>query len=309
MTEHAVTASLADIRARAAEWIVQIEGAASEQERRICSEACRVWVSQDVRHARIFTQMQQMWTSVDAPKPRHKLPVIAVTLALTLFAYVLLPTEPWLADQRTALGEVRRVTLADGSSLVLDSATAIDIHMDAGKREVRLHAGKILAEVAKDAQGRPFVISNRDGEARALGTRYIVDQQPADTVVAVIESSVAVSSRRQLGRHVVLQSGEGLRYTADVLGAGGPVSSAALEAWTNSRLVFNEARLVDVLAELSRYRRGVLTLRDADRLDALRFTGVLPLDDTDAALRMIVQNLPVKVGQITPYVVWLEARQ
>ena len=309
MTEQLAIDPMAAIRARAAEWIVQIEGASSEQERHICAEACRAWLSEDARHAQVFRQMQGMWSAVDAPRPKRKLPAIVATLAVAMFAYALLPTAAWLADQKTALGEVRRVPLADGSMLVLDSATAVDIRMDENRREIRLHAGKVLAEVAKDAQGRPFVVSNRDGEARALGTRYIVDQQAADTRVAVIESSVAVSSRMHPQQHVVLQAGEGLRYTVDALGSSAPVSPAALDAWTNSRLVFNEARLDDVVAELSRYRRGILTLRDAEQLHALRFTGVLPLDDTDAALRIIAQNLPVKVGQVTPYMVWLERRQ
>lgn len=308
MAEFVTTDAMDAIRTRAAEWIVQIEGAASEEERNISSEACRVWLSQDARHAQVFRQMQGMWQSVDAPKPSRKLPAIVAALAVAVFAYALLPTEQWLADQKTALGEVRRVKLADGSTLVLDSATAVDIHMDANKREIRLHAGKVLAEVAKDAQGRPFVVSSRDGEARALGTRYIVDQHTADTAVAVIESSVAVSSRKYPERRVVLQAGEGIRYTVAGVGTSEPVSPAALEAWTQSRLVFNEATLAQVVTELSRYRRGILTLKGADKLDGLHFTGVLPLDDTDAALHIIVQNLPVKVVQVTPYVVWLEAR-
>lgn len=297
------------IRTRVAEWIVQIEGAADAQERRASEEACRLWLIEDPRHVQVFRQMQGMWQSVEAPRSGNKVISGIAVLALVVFVYAVLPAEQWLADHTTALGEVRRVTLADGSSLVLDSGTAINVHMDARKREVRLLSGKVLAEVSKDAQGRPFVVSGRDGEAQALGTRYIVDQQAGDTRVAVLESSVAVSSRNHPEHRVVLQAGEGTHYTQEVLGASQAVSPAVLEAWTNSRLVFNEATLTQVVAELSRYRRGVLTIRDSDKLGDLRFTGVLPLDDSNAALLIIAQNLKLKVGQVTPYVVWLEARQ
>jgi hypothetical protein len=36
---------------------------------------------------------------------------------------------------------------------------------------------------------------------------------------------------------------------------------------------------------------------------------VLPVDDIDAALSIIAQNLRLQIGQVTPYVVWLEARE
>jgi transmembrane sensor len=297
------------IRTRAAEWLVQIEGATDDRERHICAEACRVWRSQDARHEKVFRQMQGLWQSVDAPKPRRKAGGAIASIALALFAWVLLPTEQWLADQKTAAGEIRCVTLADGSTLVLDSGTAVDVHLSDSKREIVLHAGKVLAEVARDTQGRPFVVRGRDGEAKALGTRYIVDQHGADTGVTVLESSVAVSSLKHPDQRVVLQAGEGIRYTADALGTSVPISGVTAEAWTNSRLVFNEAPLPQVIDELSRYRRGVLAIRGAEKLGDLRFTGVLPVDDTDAALSIIAQNLRLQIGQVTPYVVWLEARE
>jgi transmembrane sensor len=104
-----------------------------------------------------------------------------------------------------------------------------------------------------------------------------------------------------------LHAGEGVQYTERALGAKTSVPTMAALAWTNARLVFNEAPLEQVLAELSRYRSGMLTLRGAEKLQALRFTGVLPTNDTDAALRIVAQNLQLRIGQLTPYVVWLEA--
>jgi transmembrane sensor len=226
---------------------------------------------------------------------------------LALLMWVLLPTQRWLADQYTALGEVRRVALADGSVLTLDSATAVDVRIDARKREIHLHDGKILAEVAKDEAGRPFLVTGRDGTAQALGTRYIVDQRATDTRVEVLESTVAVASLKAPGQRMVLQAGEGVDFTDVALGARTPVATTAVQAWTNARLIFNQATLAEVLVELSRYRRGILTMRDEEKLQALRFTGVLPLDDTDAALLIVAQNLQLKINQLTPYVVWLEA--
>lgn len=304
--ERPLSDPLPALRDRAAEWIVEIEGAGTEQERAASEEACRAWCAEDARHERVFRQMRQMWQAVDAPKPRRKASV-AAAIVLMLVTWVVLPTERWMADQRTALGEVRRVVLLDGSVLTLDSGTAVDVRMDARKREIRLHAGKVLAEVAKDQIGRPFVVTGRDGSARALGTRYIFDQRATDTRVEVLESTVAVASRLHPDEPIVLKEGEGVDYTDQALGARTAVLTTAALAWTSARLVLNEAPLEKVVAELSRYRSGVLTIRDGEKLKSLRFTGVLPLDDTDAALRIVAQNLQLKIGQLTPYVVWLEA--
>ncbi|EGI76098.1 FecR family protein [Hylemonella gracilis] len=305
--ERPLSDPLTALRDRAAEWIVEIEGAGTEQERAASEEACRAWCAEDARHERVFRQMRQMWQAVDAPKPRRKASV-AVAIVLMLVTWVLLPTERWMADQRTALGEVRRVVLLDGSALTLDSGTAVDVRMDAHKREIRLHAGRVLAEVAKDQTGRPFVVTGRDGSARALGTRYIVDQRATDTRVEVLESTVAVASRLHPDEPIVLKEGEGVDYTDQAVGARTAVlTTTAALAWTRARLVFNEAPVEKVVAELSRYRSGMLTIRDAEKLKNLRFTGVLPLDDTDAALRIVAQNLQLKIDQLTPYVVWLEA--
>ena len=121
MTDRAAIDPMNAIRARAAEWIVQIEGAASEEERHASTEACRNWLSLDARHALVFRQMQGMWFPVDAPRPNRKVPAVIAAIAVALCA-ALLPTERWLADQQTAFGEVRRVSLADvdpGEELLL----------------------------------------------------------------------------------------------------------------------------------------------------------------------------------------------
>ena len=38
----------------------------------------------------------------------------------------------------------------------------------------------------------------------------------------------------------------------------------------------------------------------------LRFTGVLPADDSERALAVLTDALPVRVRRITPYVVWVD---
>ncbi|UPU94119.1 hypothetical protein M0766_06960 [Pseudomonas putida] len=65
------------------------------------------------------------------------------------------------------------------------------------------------------------------------------------------------------------------------------------------RLVFDDWRLDRALAELQRYRPGLL--RCSDDIAGLRLSGVYPLDDSDSVLAAIAQALKLKVETRTRY--------
>lgn len=71
-------------------------------------------------------------------------------------------------------------------------------------------------------------------------------------------------------------------------------------------LLARDMRLGDVIAELSRYRPGVLRCDPA--VAELRVTGAISLKDTDAALRLLSNNLPVHIELRTPYLVTVAPR-
>src|SRR5690606_7626404 len=56
----------------------------------------------------------------------------------------------WLADLSTAAGDIRPVTLDDGSTLVLNSASAVDVRFSAAQRLVVLRQGEIMVTAAGD---------------------------------------------------------------------------------------------------------------------------------------------------------------
>jgi len=113
---------------------------------------------------------------------------------------------PLLADYRTGIGQQREVVLADGSLLVLDTATAVDVRFTGTERVVRLWAGAVLIETAhqrqpqQPADPRPFIVQTAQGSVTALGTRFTVrqyddplhDQFGGYTEVAVLEHAVAI---------------------------------------------------------------------------------------------------------------------
>jgi ferric-dicitrate binding protein FerR (iron transport regulator) len=89
----------------------------------------------------------------------------------------------------SAVGEVRRIPLEDGSTLVLNTDSRARVHFGRELREVRLLQGEALFEVAHDAR-RPFVVQSAAWQVRAVGTVFGVRLRGTEVDVTVSEGVV-----------------------------------------------------------------------------------------------------------------------
>jgi len=211
------------------------------------------------------------------------------------------------ADQRTATGERRDVILPDGTRVMLNTASAIDLRYTATERRVVLRAGEILIATAADnaPSHRPFMVETRAGQLRALGTRFTVRDPGADAGevrVQVFEGAVEVSPRH--GARLRLDAGGQASFSSHAITGAGPADAMA-PAWSRGLLVAERMRLADFLAELGRYRPGIL--RCDPEVVGLIVSGVYRLDDTDAVLLSLSRALPVRVRGLTRYWVTVSA--
>lgn len=229
--------------------------------------------------------------------------LLAATPAVWL-AWRQLPLSEWRADFRTATGARRSVLLADGTQLLLNTATAVDVAFDAAERRLIVRAGEILVTTGHDPQYRaaPFVVQTAQGSARALGTRFTVRQRERSTQVAVFDG--AVELRPSHGAGAVLRAGERSEFDDTVTAPAQAVDELAL-LWQQGMLVARNMRLSDLLAELDRYRSGVL--RCHPDIAGLRVSGAFPLDDIEASLRLLQKTLPVRISATTRYWITIEA--
>jgi len=295
---------LARIREQAADWIVRLEDAEAGQRERLQAQ-CEAWQAVDPRRRQVLAQMQQMWSAVTpAPARRRRAAGLAVFLLLAGTLATQLPWESWTADYRTTAGEIREITLPDGSAALLDSNSAIDVDYGAGRRSVRLARGQLVVTVRPDPGERPFHVLTGHGSAVALGTRYSVRLEAQHAVVTVHESRVRLVPRTG-GSAKVLKAGERAVLEPDGVGHVEP-AKRTLPDWTDRRLVFNDAPLSAVVERLARYRPGWLRLDDELSGRDLHFTGVLPADDSDTALAVLADALPLQIRRLTPYLVWVE---
>ena len=185
----------------------------------------------------------------------------------------------------TSIGELRTITLADGTRLVLDTNTRLDTRFGRDARKLVLHEGRIDVDVARDA--RPFAVVSGRGVVRDVGTRFEVERHGEDVRVMLMSGAVNVSLGAGGGGEATLAPGQQARFGADggiVVGEAGAIADAA--AWTQGTLVFKQRRLGDLIAEVNRYSTVQIRLAD-DSLAELRVSGVFRVGDQASLLEAL----------------------
>lgn len=202
------------------------------------------------------------------------------------------------ADYRTATGEIKPIVLSDGSQLVLNTASAVDVRYSAEKRLILLHSGEISLITGRD--DRPFWVESRQGAMRALGTHFLVRENDDQTQLTVLEHAVEAQLADFPQKKRRINAGEQISFSAVAFGQQQAAGNG--NSWTRGVLSVSQWRLDQVLAELARYRHGRLDCDPA--IASLRVSGSFPLREPDRALLLLSQTLPIRLQSFTRY--WLK---
>ncbi|ALM85788.1 FecR domain-containing protein [Bordetella sp. N] len=300
----------------AAEWVMRLRFDTPQSHDR---EAFAAWLARSAAHAQAWARAEKVLGTFDtlpagigsqvlrpAAKGVNRRAVLragaglALGLPLAWLAWRERPWQVWLADAATGIGERRRETLPDGTQLVLNTASAVDIAYSASERRVILRKGEILVTTGADADApayRPFFVDTPAGTVQALGTRFGVRCQEDGAVdVTVFEHAVLVQPAH--GAALRLEAGQQTRF--DAAGARTPrAAEEGADLWTQGMLLARDMRLADVLAELGRYRPGFLRCDPA--IANMRVSGAVSVADTDAALAALAQTFSLRIQRISRY--------
>jgi transmembrane sensor len=297
----------------AAQWLALLEsGGATEQDRANLQR----WRDTSASHEHAWQKAQALrqrftdlpsalaLSTLDRPDPGRRL-VLKRALgaaALVPAAWLIsrqLPLEVWRADLHTATGERKQVQLADGSSLQLNTASAIDVDMPS--RQVKLVEGEMSLKVASIS---PLTIQTRFGQVVVSQSEVCVHQDNRGCQVSVFNGAVQLQPLQ--GSALTLRAGQQVKLQA--AGAGAVQTFDVLQpGWREGVLMANNQPLGDFLRELDTYRPGVL--RWEPELETLRVTGSFRLDDTDRILALLSASLPLDVQMRTRYWVTLLPRK
>jgi transmembrane sensor len=294
----------------AAYWLVLLEsGAASDEDR----ARLQRWRDQCPSHEQTWQKAQCLrgrfaalpgelaLASLDRPDPgrRAVLKRSLIVAALLPAGWLLsqqAPVAAWRADLRTVAGERKTVQLADGSVLQLDTASAVDISPHA--RSVKLIEGGLALNMAANAPA--MTIHAFPGRMLANDAELCVRQDGQVCRVSVWRGTVDLYPEH--GPTLRLHGGQQATLTASSV-APAQVFDTQQPGWRDGVLSVENQPLGLFLAELSRYRKGVLRWEPA--LESLKVTGTFRLDDTDKILDLLAASLPVQVQTRTRYWVTL----
>lgn len=295
----------------AAQWYARLRsGIASDSDRAAWSD----WLAADPAHrqawqrmAGIAEQMASVPGTLAAPALRgvdrsrrqvlRSVVVLASAGSLGWLGWRSDTSQDLFADFRTAVGERRAFRLADGSSLLLNTDTSVNLRFDGRNRTLELLRGEIRVSTAVDPLQRPFKVRTAHAEVLALGTRFIVRAEGQGGRVAVLEKAVEVRAPGS-DQAVRLEAGQSVSFDRHSVGAV-QHSDASVGAWEHGSIIAIDRPLADLLADLSRYRSGVL--RCDPRIAGLKVSGAFPIDDTDRALAALESGLSLRITRYSRY--------
>lgn len=208
----------------------------------------------------------------------------------------------------TATGERRTVRLADGTRVGLNARSRIEVDLSGSVRSVSLTPGSEAAFDVQHDAARPFVVAVGDSLVRVVGTEFVIDRQGGELSVSVRRGVVQVEPTGRPSHRAPARLVRGQQLVHLEGSEISRVRSVAPDdafGWTAGRLVYRDALLGTVAADLNRYLSVPIKV-DASAA-SLRLTGVMMVDNEGAVVRRLQAFLPV-VAERTPDAILLRAR-
>jgi transmembrane sensor len=298
-------------RTEAAVWLARMRSEARTPADELGFQA---WLAEDARHRHAFDLATTMFEAAGAapveagPRGRNRQVqtdrrrvfvggvLAAASVAAVGVGWRLLDASTY----RTGVGEQRRLTLADGSQVILDTHSVLRVAMSGDHRRVELASGRAHFDVAKDPT-RPFIVRAGGRDVIAVGTAFSVQHDgPATAVVleegrVIVQPVAAAGARRPSAQARPMVPGDRLVFASAAAPpvADRPDLGQAL-AWQEGRAVFENETLAGAALELNRYTRRTLDVTDP-AVASLRVSGVFRTGDPEAFARTVALLLPVEV--------------
>jgi transmembrane sensor len=276
--------TLTEAERQASDWIVRMNGEPSAKER----DQFNAWLAGDPANAAAYAALQRTWSKIagnptlkglaaandPAPARRDWLrPAIALAASafLAIGAIYWFTPPPEVAPGQhylTAPAEIRTITLADGSIIILSGAGEASVAIENNERRVHLDAGYALFDVQHDPN-RPFIVETPQGDITVLGTQFVVRIAGDEVRTTVLRGSVSGAAQRtglfaarsdpvtaRVNEEIVLSAGN-----AELIEINAEAIPRRL-AWRDNMLAFDGETLNQAIAEVSQQTGWQFELAD-----------------------------------------------
>jgi transmembrane sensor len=186
------------------------------------------------------------------------------------------------SDYRTGIGEQRKVAVAGGVALDLNTRTSIALRSRPDRPAIDLIAGEITAAVHLPWRER-FVAVAGDIQVSAAKSTFDIRRLADRVCVTCIDGELAIHGGRD---RVTLKAREQVNFKGGSPGKPSIVDPAIVAAWRQGLLVFYNAPLANIVDEVNRYRPGKIVILDAD-LGRQRFNATFQI----AHIEDVISNL------------------
>jgi transmembrane sensor len=271
---------LSPLAREAIAWVVRLKsGAATTAD----AEEFRRWRATSPAHEAAFIQAVRLWRGfetvgmarLDQPKrlgADHRISRRAVLAGAAAVAaggagIMILrpPFDLWpswrelSADYRTGKGEQREVRLGPDISLRLNTLTSIAVRSTPDQPRIELISGEALIDVAISTRA-PLVLIAGTGDIRARQAKFYARCIDGHTSITCLTGSLEVGQGARLAQ---LSAGQQIAYSPREFEKSTAVDLTPVTAWESGMLVFRDATLAAVVAEINRYRPGRIVVVNA----------------------------------------------